>query len=93
VSVEYGEFWRRMEGAFSAAGVGSRFYHPHHHHDGREPLADASPVSRTHSGRLGACLAGLLPAAGAAACFDETERRVLELRLRFYDQFAGPAAS
>jgi len=87
VSVEYGEFWRRMEGAFSAAGVPSRFYHPHHHHDGREPLADASAASRTHSGRLGACLAGLLPADGAAACLEETERRVLELRLRFYDQF------
>jgi hypothetical protein len=93
VSVEYGEFWRRMEDAFVSAGARSRFYHPHHHHDGREPLSEASASSATHSGRLGACLAGLLPAAGAAACFETTERRVLELRLRFYDQFpaAGPA--
>ena len=88
VSVEYGEFWRRMEGVFSAAGVASRFYHPHHHHDGREPLSEASASSATHSGRLGACLSGLLPADGASACFEETERRVLDLRLRFYGQFS-----
>lgn len=37
VSVEYGEFWRRMERELAAAGVTSRFYHPHHQHDGREP--------------------------------------------------------
>ncbi len=87
VSVEYGVFWQRMEGVFAAAGTPSRFYHPHHHHDGREPLSEASATSATHSGRLGACLTGLLPAAGAAACFEETERQVLELRLRFYGQF------
>jgi hypothetical protein len=87
VSVEYGEFWRRMEAAFVDADARSRFYHPHHHHDGREPLSEASASSDTHSGRLGACLAELLPADGAVACFEDTERRVLELRLRFYDQF------
>jgi hypothetical protein len=92
VSVEYGEFWRRMEERFDAAGVPSRFYHPHHHHDGREPLALASAGSRTHSGRLGSCLATLLEAAdggdAAAERFARVEARVLALRMRFYDQFA-----
>lgn len=88
VSVEYGELWRRMERAFGDAATQSRFYHPHHQHDGREPVAHASATSRTHSGRLGACLARLLPTDGAAAeCFERTERRVLASRLRFYDQF------
>ena len=88
VSVEYGEFWRRMEPMFRGAGVASRFYHPHHHHDGREPLATASHASSTHSGRLGACLARLLEADGAGEEFVSAERRVLAGRMRFYDQFA-----
>ncbi len=88
VSVEYGEFWRRMAGAFAGAGVPSRFYHPHHHHDGREPLAAASHASATHSGRLGACLAQLLEGdAGALEQFGGVERAVLAVRMRFYDQF------
>ena len=69
----------------------SRFYHPHQHHDGREPLASASAGSRTHSGRLGSCLAGLLGAADGgddAERFARVEARVLALRMRFYDQFA-----
>jgi hypothetical protein len=88
VSVEYGEFWRRMEPLFRGAGVTSRFYHPHHHHDGREPLATASHASSTHSGRLGACVARLLEADGAGEEFLRAERRVLAGRMRFYDQFA-----
>jgi hypothetical protein len=89
VSVEYGAFWRRMEDRFDAAGAGSRFYHPHHHHDGREPLALASPASATHSGRLGARLAGLLDGdADALARFEHLERELFELRRAFYDQFA-----
>jgi hypothetical protein len=91
VSVEYGEFWRRMEGQFEAAGIASRFYHPHHHHDGAEPLAAAAESSTTHSGRLGLCLARLLPDGDAAERFAAAERRVLETRLRFYDQFASGA--
>ena len=88
VSVEYGEFWRWMAGRFAAAGVASRFYHPHHHHDGREPLAAASERSTTHSGRLGACLARLLSHdAGAPQEFVRVEQAVLAGRLRFYDQF------
>ena len=90
VSVEYGDFWRRMERRFAAAGVASRFYHPHHHHhDGREPLSGASEDSRTHSGRLGACLVSLLEYDGAHESFERVEARVLDVRLRFYDQFVG----
>lgn len=90
VSVEYGEFWRRMAREFEAAGVGSRFYHPHHHHDGCEPLATASEASSTHSGRLGAALARLLSedGGGAAEEFRRVERAVLAGRMRFYDQFS-----
>lgn len=87
VSVEYGEFWRRMAERFDSAGVASRFYHPHHHHDGREPLSTASQSSRTHSGRFGACLVRLLADGGGAEQFARTEQRVLAPRLRFYDQF------
>jgi hypothetical protein len=87
VSVEYGEFWRRMEAQFAAAGAASRFYHPHHHHDGRDPLATASDDAQTHSGRLGACLVRLLDGDGGEERFADTEASVLALRLEFYDQF------
>jgi len=87
VSVEYGEFWGRMDPLFAAAGVTSRFYRPHHHHDGREPLASASPSDQTHSGRLGACLAPLLAAGAAVEELARTEDQVLASRMRFYDQF------
>jgi hypothetical protein len=87
VSVEYGEYWRRMEARFAAAGTTSRFYHPHHHHDGRDPLATAGAAARTHAGRLGACLVRLLGAPDGVERFATTERRVLALRLEFYDQF------
>jgi len=87
VSVEYGEFWRRMEGEFSAADAVSRFYHPHHHHDGRDPLATAGDDAATHSGRLGACLVRLLDGDDGEQRFAATEGRVLALRLDFYDQF------
>jgi hypothetical protein len=87
VSVEYGEFWRRMERRFAAAGTRSRFYHPHHHHDGRDPLATAGEDAATHSGRLGACVVRLLGADDGEARFAAAEARVLALRLEFYDQF------
>ncbi len=87
VSVEYGEFWRRMEARFAAAGTPSRFYHPHHHHDGRDPLATAGDDAATHSGRLGACLVRLLDGDDGEERFAAAEARVLALRLEFYDQF------
>jgi hypothetical protein len=87
VSVEYGEFWRRMEGWFRAAGVASRFYRSHHQHDGCEPLATASESLPTHSGRLGGCLVRVLASDGDAQEFVRTEQAVLAARMRFYDQF------
>jgi hypothetical protein len=87
VSVEYGEYWRRMDAQFGAAGRVSRFYHPHHHHDGRDPLSTAGEDSATHSGRLGACLVRLLDGQDGEERFAATEARVLALRLEFYDQF------
>ena len=91
VSVEYGEFWPRMAGSFLAAGTDSRFYAPHHHHDGREPLATASASSPTHSGRLGACLATRLTDDDTLAAFARVEAQVIDGRMRFYDQFLGSA--
>ncbi|MEA2240518.1 MAG: hypothetical protein QOD24_74 [Solirubrobacteraceae bacterium] len=87
VSVEYGQFWRRMDGQFQAAGTTSSFYRPHLQHDGCEPLATASESLQTHSGRLGGCLVRMLEADGDVEQFAETERRVLAARMRFYDQF------
>lgn len=87
VSVEYGEYWRRMDAQFGAAGAVSRFYHPHHHHDGRDPLSTAAEDSATHSGRLGAWLVPLLDGRDGEERFAATEARVLALRLEFYDQF------
>jgi hypothetical protein len=90
VSVEYGQFWRRMDGQFQAAERSSRFYRPHLQHDGCEPLATASESLPTHSGRLGGCLVRMLEAHGDVEEFVEIERRVLALRMRFYDQFVAP---
>jgi hypothetical protein len=87
VSVEYGEYWRRMDSAFAAASIPSRFYAPHHHHDGSDPLTSDADGSTTHSGRLGACLLRLLVDEPAADRFAEAEHRTLALRLDFYDQF------
>jgi hypothetical protein len=78
-----------MEGRFRAAGVASRFYRPHHQHDGCEPLATASESPTTHSGRLGGCLVRLLESDGGAEELARTARAVLAARLRFYDQFSA----
>jgi hypothetical protein len=92
VSVEYGQFWRRMEGRFRASGSTSSFYRPHLQHDGCEPLATASESLATHSGRLGGCLVRMLEDDSDVEEFAETERRVLAARMRFYDQFVAPGA-
>ncbi len=87
VSVEYGMYWKRMERLFQDAGVESEFYLAHINHDGCEALTDASDQSVTHSGMLGACLKRLLATPDADAAFLEIETRLVEMRLRFYDQF------
>jgi hypothetical protein len=79
-----------MDGQFRAAGSESRFYRPHLQHDGCEPLASASESLPTHSGRLGGCLVRMLEAERDVDEFVRTERRVLDARMRFYDQFVGP---
>ena len=89
VSVEYGQFWRRMDGQFRAAGSASSFYRPHLQHDGCEPLVTASESLQTHSGRLGGCLVRVLETDSDVEEFAETERRVLAARMRFYDQFVS----
>jgi hypothetical protein len=85
VAVEYGQFWTAMAQHFATAGRPSRFYQAHYSHDGREPLATAS--SKTHSGRLGICLRELLTSPAEANAVSELEARIVDSRLRFYDQF------
>ncbi|MDJ0675947.1 MAG: hypothetical protein QNJ36_11285 [Calothrix sp. MO_167.B42] len=99
VSVEYGEFWKRikMSKYFSVDGdKRSRFYYPHFCHDSRETMAEASLASATHSGRLGARLREMLTSEAAKKSFiDEAakksfidmERKILDIKLKFYDQF------
>ncbi|MDJ0617045.1 MAG: hypothetical protein QNJ63_09915 [Calothrix sp. MO_192.B10] len=88
VSVEYGEFWRRMSKYFSVHGdKRSRFYYPHFCHDSRETMAEASLASATHSGRLGARLREMLTSEAAKKSFIDMERKILDIKLKFYDQF------
>ncbi|MFC0113041.1 hypothetical protein [Kibdelosporangium aridum] len=66
----------------------SVFYHPHHVHDAKSrPLAAASPLSLTHSGRLGMRLSQLAESAGAQQSFVRVEEAILKLKTGFYDQF------
>jgi len=54
VSVEYGQFWKRIKKQLAPIGDNkSRFYYPHYNHDGRTKMVEASPASPNHSGRLG----------------------------------------
>lgn len=85
VAVEYGQFWKALAPHFSTEERPSRFYQTHHRHDGCEPLATAS--AKTHSGRLGVCLRELLITPNTADAVSQLEARIVESRLRFYDQF------
>ena len=85
VSVEYGVFWSAMKPLFEASDKASSFYFEHYSHDGCEQLATAS--TRTHSGRLGVCLRDLLSSGSAVDAFEDVETRIVDSRLRFYDQF------
>jgi hypothetical protein len=89
VSVEYGELWRRMAGHLMSDGENrSVFYYPHHYHDAKvRPLSTASPLATTHSDQLGLRLWQLLDSDRAKRLFRATERNILLLKTRFYDQF------
>lgn len=91
VSVEYGELWRRMVPRLVREGENqSVFYYPHHVHDAKAgPLATTSLLSTTHSDQLGMRLRQLLETDRAKALFTVTEREVLLLKMRFYDQFTS----
>ena len=85
VAVEYGQFWKAIAPHLSTPARASRFYEAHYTHDGCEPLATAS--AKTHSGRLGVCLRELLISHSGADALAKVQTRVVESRLRFYDQF------
>jgi hypothetical protein len=95
VSVEYDELWRRMEKRLLVDGENrSLFYYPHLKHDAKtRPLAEASPLSLTHSDQLGVRLSQLIRATPDTwESFKAVESAVFEYKTRFYDQFL-PALS
>jgi hypothetical protein len=89
VAVEYEQFWKAIRPHFLTSTRPSRFYEAHYTHDGCEPLATAS--LKTHSGRLGVCLRELLISHSTTDALANVQTRVIESRLRFYDQFRGAA--
>ncbi|MBT2539203.1 hypothetical protein J7E99_00405 [Streptomyces sp. ISL-44] len=88
VSVEYGRLWERMEPVLTQDG--SRFYYPHHSHDAKgTSLATANLLATSHSDRLATRVWAFLGSGGegAADSFREVERRSLQIKVGFYDQF------
>ncbi|MGW7453589.1 hypothetical protein [Streptomyces sp. NPDC054787] len=88
VSVEYGRLWERMEPVLTQDG--SRFYYLHHLHDAKgEALATADLLATGHADRLATRVARFLGdgGEGAADSFREVERRSLQIKVDFYDQF------
>ncbi len=91
VSVEYGRLWERMQPLLTHDGENrSRFYYPHHKHDAKaRSLASADVLSVTHPDRLATRLRALFAGEGeeAADAFRDAERRSLQVKVGFYDQF------
>lgn len=89
VAFEYQEYWRRLARYFSESGPGrSHFYQPHFEHDIKtKPFFDTSILETTHSDRLGFYLSKLLKTEQARNDFINTERAILKIKYKFYDQF------
>jgi hypothetical protein len=89
VSVEYGRLWERMGPSLTRDGENlSRFYYPHHVHDAKaHSLTTVSVLSATHSDRLAMRMSELLGREGSTDCFKDVEKRALQLKVSFYDQF------
>lgn len=91
VSVEYGRLWPRMAPLLTQDGENlSRFYYPHHSHDAKGgSLATANLLAVTHPDRLATRVSVFLKNGGerAADSFREVERRSLQIKVAFYDQF------
>lgn len=89
VAAEYGAMWPRLARRLVVDGENrSVFYYPHYKHDAKtQPLADASPLSLTHSDQLGVRLAHLADSPEAWDAFKRVEATILDLKTRFYDQF------
>lgn len=89
VSVEYGEYWRRIAKQLVTENKNrSRFYYPHYVHDAKkQPLAEVSSRSSTHADRLGVRLKQMLNSTQAEKCFMEMEQKIFQSRMEFYDQF------
>lgn len=89
VSVEYTRMWERMAPRLAPGGDNrSLFYYPHQVHDAKaRPLTTVSLLSSTHSDRLATRLIDLLGREPPTSAFEEVERRILDLKTGFYDQF------
>jgi hypothetical protein len=90
VSVEYGEFWRRIALILGTdAENKSRFYYPHFCHDHRVTLVKSSLTSSTHSGRIGVLLKNLLKSDEDKKSFLNLEEDIYSVKRSFYDQFVA----
>jgi hypothetical protein len=93
VSVEYGEFWRRIESILGDnSKEKSQFYYPHFCHDHRTTLVKSSLSSSTHSGRIGVLLKSLLKLDEDKKMFVDLEKGICNIRRNFYDQFVDDQA-
>ena len=89
VSIEYGQYWKRIHEMFERNGRNiSAFYYPHHIHDAKKkPLTSMLTSATTHSDKMAVRLVRLLNSESAYSIFRETEKKVYKIKYHFYDQF------
>jgi hypothetical protein len=89
VSVEYGQFWKRMyKSFFTNTKNESKFFYPHYCHDEREPLVKANSEEPTHSGEIGSCLIKIITKSkNGIDEFINMEKEILSIKNEFYNQF------
>lgn len=90
VSIEYEQYWRRLERLFRKSSSHSLFYLVHLTHDKKKTsLSDISSLATTHPDRLSLQLIKVLRSSGKSSFedFRNVEKRVFELKKNFYTQF------
>lgn len=87
VAEEYGKFLPRLE-KMGLTKKNSGFYWPHYEHDRKKvALDDLKSEKRTHSDRLTKVLQAMLDTEEKIEYCAETEKKVYEIKARFYGQF------
>jgi hypothetical protein len=97
ISVEYHQLWNRMKtlGLTESGDNHSIFYHPHYNHDKKghsfvEIFVDCEKKwydDLSHSDRLTFHLANCLDKEDAYEHFKDIEKKIVEIKTEFYDQF------